>query len=128
MIEAQLWHGYDRADLDDQYRASGRRIRDPDAWLARWRADGELQPAAAFIEVVEQTGLIIEVGRWVLESACAQAVEWLAEQQMERFVVRVNLSARQLDRPALIDAERGHSPDRFSSRTTSSSAVWLKST
>lgn len=41
MIEAQLWHGYDRADLDDQYRASGRRIRDPDAWLARWRADGE---------------------------------------------------------------------------------------
>jgi EAL domain-containing protein (putative c-di-GMP-specific phosphodiesterase class I) len=71
--------------------------------LLRWRVDGELQPAASFIEVVEQTGLIVDVGRWVLESACRQAVEWLADWPMDRFVVRVNLSARQLDRAALID-------------------------
>ena len=71
--------------------------------LLRWRTEGTLQPAAEFIDVVEQTGLIVEVGRWVLEAACVQAVEWLEEHPMERFVVRVNLSARQLDRAALID-------------------------
>ncbi len=87
--------------------------------LLRWRADGELQAAASFIEVVEQTGLIVEVGRWVLETACAQAVEWLDAHPMERFVVRVNLSARQLDRATLIDEVQdaldrsGLSPDRL---------------
>jgi len=35
-----LWHGYDQAALDDQYKASGTRIRNPEEYLARWRADG----------------------------------------------------------------------------------------
>lgn len=42
MIDPALWHGYDQAALDDQYKASGTRIPDPQAWLDRWRADGEL--------------------------------------------------------------------------------------
>jgi EAL domain-containing protein (putative c-di-GMP-specific phosphodiesterase class I) len=42
----------------------------------------------------------------VLEAACARAVQWLAEHELDRFVVRVNLSARQLDRPELIDDVR----------------------
>jgi diguanylate cyclase (GGDEF)-like protein len=87
--------------------------------LLRWRADGRLQPAADFIDVVEQTGLIVDVGRWVLEASCEQAVEWLRVMPMERFVVRVNLSARQLDRPDLIEEVRhalersGLAPERL---------------
>ena len=34
-----IWHGYDQAALDDQYKASGTRIRNPEEYLARWRAD-----------------------------------------------------------------------------------------
>jgi EAL domain-containing protein (putative c-di-GMP-specific phosphodiesterase class I) len=87
--------------------------------LLRWRTDGRLQPAADFIDVVEQTGLIVDVGRWVLEASCEQAVEWLRLMPMERFVVRVNLSARQLDRPDLIEEVRhalersGLAPERL---------------
>ncbi len=38
MAEA-LWHGYDQVQLDDQYKASGTRIPNPDEYLDRWRAD-----------------------------------------------------------------------------------------
>ncbi len=34
-----LWHGYDQAQLDDQYKASGTRIPNPGEYLERWRAD-----------------------------------------------------------------------------------------
>jgi arylformamidase len=34
-----LWHGYDRAELDGQYRASGTRIPNPEDFLASWKAD-----------------------------------------------------------------------------------------
>ena len=44
MIETgdSLWHGYDQLELDDQYKASGTRIRNPSDYLARWRADSQL--------------------------------------------------------------------------------------
>ena len=42
-----LWHGYDQAGLDDQYKASGTRIRDPQAWLDRWRAQGQTLRASS---------------------------------------------------------------------------------
>ena len=35
-----LWHGYDQAQLDDQYKASGIRIPNPGDYLDRWRAEG----------------------------------------------------------------------------------------
>ncbi|MBU3739382.1 MAG: alpha/beta hydrolase [Rhodoferax sp.] len=34
-----IWHGYDQAAHDDQYKASGTRIRNPEEYLARWRAE-----------------------------------------------------------------------------------------
>lgn len=36
---AAVWHGYDQVELDDQYKASGTRIRNPLEYLERWRAD-----------------------------------------------------------------------------------------
>ena len=64
--------------------------------LLRWRHPGRgvLQPDS-FIPLLEDTGLIVEVGRWVLEEACAQAAAWRTAGHS--IAMAVNVSARQLD-------------------------------
>ncbi|MFN8051000.1 MAG: EAL domain-containing protein [Acidimicrobiales bacterium] len=74
--------------------------------LLRWRTDGVLRPACDFIEVVEETGLIVEVGRWVLDEACRAAARWCSQPGREDFVIRVNLSPRQLEDPNLVEEVR----------------------
>jgi diguanylate cyclase (GGDEF)-like protein len=69
--------------------------------LIRWRhpVRGIVQPDA-FIPLLEETGLITEVGRWVLHEACRQGAEW--HQAGYHIVMAVNVSARQLDSDQLI--------------------------
>jgi diguanylate cyclase (GGDEF)-like protein len=69
--------------------------------LIRWRhpVRGIVQPDA-FIPLLEETGLITEVGRWVLREACRQGAEW--QQAGHQIVMAVNVSARQLDSDQLI--------------------------
>ena len=64
--------------------------------LIRWRSPtrGLVQPND-FIPQLEQSGLIVPVGRWVLERACAQGAAWRAAGHP--VGVAVNVSARQLD-------------------------------
>jgi diguanylate cyclase (GGDEF)-like protein/PAS domain S-box-containing protein len=70
--------------------------------LLRWShpEQGMIMPGA-FIPLAEQSGLMPELGTWVLEQACAQAKAW-----QERFVdppfVSVNLSIRQLEDPDFV--------------------------
>ena len=76
--------------------------------LARWNhpVEGQLQ-ADAFIELAEETGAIVAVGRVVLREACAEAARrggWRTAAGDERPpVLGVNLSARQLAQPDLVD-------------------------
>ncbi len=64
--------------------------------LLRWKLDGTTVPPSEFIPLAEETGMIIPIGEWVLETACLQAVAWqLAGASNSRFKVAVNLSARQ---------------------------------
>ncbi|MGD0196866.1 MAG: EAL domain-containing protein [Solirubrobacteraceae bacterium] len=67
--------------------------------LVRWRHPrrGVLEPAS-FIPVAEETGMIVPVGRWVFEQACAQAAAWRG--QGCNLGVAVNVSPRQLERTA----------------------------
>ncbi len=58
-----------------------------------------------FIPVAESTNAIIPIGRWVLETACAQCAIWASGGR--RITVAVNVSARQLDRDAFVDEVRG---------------------
>ncbi|EIC22508.1 putative bifunctional diguanylate cyclase/phosphodiesterase [Thiorhodovibrio frisius] len=69
--------------------------------LLRWQhhEHGMVSPAK-FIPVAEETGLIHEIGDWVLETACATLHAWL-ERGIPPLRLAVNLSARQL-RPKLI--------------------------
>ena len=74
--------------------------------LVRWRHPkrGVLQPDE-FIPLLEETGLIVEVGKWVLDQACAQGAAWRAAGYPIRMAV--NVSGRQLDSDRLLDDIEG---------------------
>jgi diguanylate cyclase (GGDEF)-like protein len=66
--------------------------------LIRWQPLGqELVAPAAFIPAAEKSGLIVEIGAWVLDEACRQLASWQQE-GLEDFVMAVNLSAVQFRR------------------------------
>jgi diguanylate cyclase len=70
--------------------------------LIRWRHPlwGTVQPVD-FIPLLEQTGLMVPVGRWVLDDACRQAAIWRGEGY--QLTVSVNVSAGQFESEALVD-------------------------
>ena len=70
--------------------------------LMRWKhGERGLLPPADFIQVAEQTGLIVPLGRQVLREACRQAGEW-RDRFHDDFAMSVNLSVRQLHYPGLL--------------------------
>ena len=75
--------------------------------LVRWEHPhrGLLGPDE-FIPLAEETGLIIPLGEWILDQACAQLARWRAAHPGADLVMAVNLSARQLASPGLVDAVR----------------------
>ncbi len=69
--------------------------------LIRWRRPG--QPVVSpdrFIPIAEENGLIIPIGRWVLDTACEQAAVW--QRRGHSLGVSVNVSARQLEHDDVI--------------------------
>jgi len=69
--------------------------------LIRWNSPtrGLIQPDD-FIPTLEETGLIVEVGKWVLQEACRQGAKW--RQAGHEIGMAVNVSARQLDTDELV--------------------------
>ena len=68
--------------------------------LLRWQhpTQGHLKPGQ-FLEVAEQSQLIVPIGAWMLREACRQAMRW---QQSREFLLTVNLSASQLADPEIV--------------------------
>lgn len=83
--------------------------------LLRWRHPhrGMVSPGE-FIPIAEETGLIVEIGAWILRQACADAMAW-----PEHIRVAVNLAPRQFQQSDLVDCiaatlrETGLPPDRL---------------
>ena len=72
--------------------------------LVRWQSPtrGFISPGA-FIPVAEETGLIVPMGEWILETACRQMQQWRNQfPQATSVVMSVNLSSRQFAQPDLI--------------------------
>jgi predicted signal transduction protein with EAL and GGDEF domain len=72
--------------------------------LVRWRHPrlGLLAPKH-FIELAEDTGLIVPLGRWILEDACRQAQRWRSRHAGAGLFVSVNLSVLQIQEPGLAE-------------------------
>jgi EAL domain-containing protein (putative c-di-GMP-specific phosphodiesterase class I) len=76
--------------------------------LVRWEHPVRgLMPPLSFVPLAEETGLILPLGRWVLEVACRQAQAWRnARPDAPPLFMSVNLSARQFAQPGLVDQVR----------------------
>ena len=75
--------------------------------LLRWRHPRRgLVGPVEFVPIAEETGLIIPIGRWVLENATRQATEWQGARGGKGLELSVNLSGRQIEDPELVDDVR----------------------
>jgi len=106
-LETELRHAIERDELELHYQpivslATGR-IADFEA-LIRWRhPEHGLIPPDRFIPLAEETGLIIPIGQWVLETACRQLNTWQRRFQNDKLGMSINLSARQFQQPTLVE-------------------------
>ncbi|MFN0123877.1 MAG: putative bifunctional diguanylate cyclase/phosphodiesterase [Blastocatellia bacterium] len=77
--------------------------------LTRWiHPERGLVSPAEFIPLAEETGLINEIGAWVLHESCRQMVQWQQEiPQARDMLISVNLSVRQLEKPDLVEMVAG---------------------
>ncbi|OWY34640.1 putative bifunctional diguanylate cyclase/phosphodiesterase [Herbaspirillum aquaticum] len=72
--------------------------------LIRWQHPARgLVPPNEFIPIAEQGGLILAIGRWVLDRACEMLVEWKSDHERQRWTLSVNVSARQFNEPNFIE-------------------------
>ena len=116
--EADLRLGVARGEFEVHYQplvsARTRQVVGMEA-LLRWQhPERGLVPADEFIPLAEETGLIVEIGRWVLRQACCDATTW-----PKGVRLAVNVSSVQFKRPGLIAAvsealsEAGLAPGRL---------------
>jgi len=97
--------------------------------LLRWQLEGEapLGPAQ-FIAIAEESGLIDEIGDWVIVTVCRQLRAWI-DQGLDAPCVAINLSTRQLRQPDLavkvgrMLVESGLSPDMLEFEVTETAAM-----
>jgi EAL domain-containing protein (putative c-di-GMP-specific phosphodiesterase class I) len=97
--------------------------------LLRWRTeDGRLVPPDRFIPIAEYSGLIIEIGEWVLRQACAELMRVRAAGHQD-FTISVNVSQVQFRHPNFLEMlaralqESGAPPERIELEITESMAM-----
>ncbi len=99
--------------------------------LVRWPRPGcGLVPPDRFIPLAEDSGLIVDLGRWVLRQACRDAAGWpVTVPTMAGASISVNVSARQLTHPRFVDdldaalTDSGLQPDRLILEITESALI-----
>jgi diguanylate cyclase (GGDEF)-like protein/PAS domain S-box-containing protein len=103
-LENRLRRALERDEFVLHYQprvnAQTRRIEGVEA-LIRWQTEGRLAPPAQFVPLLEETGLILEVGAWVLRRAVLEHRSWL-DQGIVAPRVAVNVSAVQLQQKDFI--------------------------
>lgn len=131
-MENRLRGALDRNEFElhyqPQYDAQSGKILSVEA-LLRWRNDqGELVQPDTFIPLLEETGLINEVGAWVIDHACGQLTRW-HEQGWNQLRLAINISSHQVSNPQLphhVEFALNHwklAPDRLELEITESLMV-----
>jgi diguanylate cyclase (GGDEF)-like protein len=108
-LEADLRRAIDRGEFEVHYQPqidlANRRLTGVEA-LIRWRhPELGLVAPTQFISLLEETGLILPVGEWVLRQACSQKKAW-RDEGLAVARMSVNLSSRQLNDPSLVATVR----------------------
>jgi len=106
-LEADIHRAISRGEFEVYYQPmvdlERGRIMGAEA-LIRWNhPERGLVPPSDFIPLAEETGLIREIGSWVLREACAACVRWAELMPETEPLVSVNLSTRQLLDPQLVN-------------------------
>jgi diguanylate cyclase (GGDEF)-like protein/PAS domain S-box-containing protein len=110
-LSARMPEALARGEFNLEYqplvRMDDRRMVGVEA-LVRWTLPGgrRLDPAM-FVPLAEDTGFIVPLGRWVLDQACRQAAQWAAADPGAPLFVSVNLAARQVREPEIVDEVAG---------------------
>jgi diguanylate cyclase (GGDEF)-like protein/PAS domain S-box-containing protein len=113
-----------QAQVTDQGQITGAEA------LLRWLDPkrGVVSPAE-FIPMAEETGLILPIGNWVIETACKQLAQWASQPGMAHLTVAVNVSAKQfhqrdfVDRVLMTLERTGANPHRLKLELTESLLV-----
>jgi diguanylate cyclase (GGDEF)-like protein/PAS domain S-box-containing protein len=107
-IEKRQFQLHYQIQVDGSHRPIGAEA------LIRWHHStlGQVPPSK-FIPLAEETGLILPIGQWVLEAACAQVKAWEKNLETRDLVLAVNVSAKQFRQPEFVHSvaeivERSH--------------------
>ncbi len=108
-LEAALRQGIQKNQFVLHYQPqvdSARGIVGAEA-LLRWEHPerGTISPGQ-FVSLAEETGLILPIGQWVLETACAVLKEWADDARTRDLYLSINVSARQFRQPDFLDQVR----------------------
>jgi EAL domain-containing protein (putative c-di-GMP-specific phosphodiesterase class I) len=126
-IETALRSSRHGEDLELHYQPvvdlATRRVLGVEA-LVRWRHGGQLMSPAHFVPIAEETGLIVPIGRWVLETACEQVARWQRLEGWESLRLSVNVSPRQIEHPGFAPVVAGVTDGTGMARGT----LWLEIT
>ena len=97
-VEANRFLLHYQAQVTGDGRVTGAEV------LVRWQHPerGMVSPGE-FIPLAEETGLILPLGNWVLETACLQLARWAGQPEAAHLTLAVNVSARQFRQPDFVD-------------------------
>jgi diguanylate cyclase (GGDEF)-like protein len=108
-LVSDLQHALERGELSlhfqPQYTVDCNSVVAFEALLRWHRRGSSWVPPSEFIPLLEENGRIVAVGEWVLERACEQLARWRSD-GWSGLRMAVNLSARQLSDPGLVDCVR----------------------
>ncbi len=107
LLQARFAHALNQGELtlhfQPQFSLSSGKLVGAEA-LCRWHDEilGQVSPAT-FIPLAEEQGLMLQLGEWVLDTACQQLQEWDAQHTPFPGRLCVNVSAQQMDDPCLAE-------------------------
>jgi len=107
LLAEELRHALPRNELAMWYQPeidlSDGSIRAVEALLRWHHPSGQLYRAGRFIDIAEDSGLIVAIGNWSMGQICHAAIRWAEARPEHRLIVRVNLSAVQLAEAGLLE-------------------------